>query len=110
MIYVIIGIIGFFQLNSAFAFSPQIEVSYGEETCEFYSELNDDFNSRILELNFSDFPVSILEVSMADNALIKGVTNDAAKGRSNVVIIQLRTERPNTRGLQTILPDGQLNI
>lgn len=101
MTYVIIGIIGFFQLNSAFAFSQQVEVSYGVETFEFYSKFNDDFNSRILEISFSDFPVSILEVSMADNAIIKGVTNGAAKGGSWAKTSGIRRDAVKGKGNYT---------
>lgn len=86
MTLAIVVFFGFFQLNSALAIYDQIEVSHNVETFEFHLEHNDDFQSRTLDLNLSDFPDSILRVSVFENAQFTWDKVNAAK--SNTKLLQ----------------------
>jgi len=82
MIFILVGFF-VFQI-SGLVFSPHIEISFDVETCEFYSELNDDFCNQITGCGFSDLHSLYRWVSESENVHIEGVERKAAKGSGRV--------------------------
>ena len=83
MIYIVVGITGFFQLNSACAFSLQVETSFNVETCDCSLEIEDEFNKSCGVYYFFDLrssyrwvlvPINIQFTWCRVNAATEGAT------------------------------------
>jgi len=80
--------------NSTFAFSQQVEISIDVKICENSLDLEGDFNSQVIEYNFSGLHSSLERVSEPENVHIKEIEGLAAKASSLVAkVLALQEEQ-----------------